>query len=252
MSLKEKQTILCATDSDKAKAFDEIASMFFDKNFGTASKAEIDLRMFKIFIEYYIEKNKKDDLIDYSDFSDYKLGTFLGLTPTQVRNLKLKKELKYPQPDFKWQKSFRNLLSDPTRIYKEGDNLKINIPDPNLFNAIQDYIEDLGGYIEMSLNSKLMTIPCECAMLLVEMAADENDWVLIKEKINEIPVGNTQTEEKRRFFRTPAENGKDIFDVLEQIFRTGKNAAEIFEIVYKAVSPASSLAKCLKNMLHII
>ena len=45
-------------DEEKIKYFDEIASEFFNKNFGLRSKSEIDLLMFGIYLRKLIKENK--------------------------------------------------------------------------------------------------------------------------------------------------------------------------------------------------
>lgn len=42
----------------KAKAFDEIAKMFYEKNFSAASKSEIELLMFHIYLEALLDMKK--------------------------------------------------------------------------------------------------------------------------------------------------------------------------------------------------
>ena len=81
------------TTEKKAAAFDSIAELYYNHNFGTATKGEIDLLMFKIYMEAAIENHiNPDNSIDYSACSDYKIGVSLGISPAKVRNLKLKKE----------------------------------------------------------------------------------------------------------------------------------------------------------------
>ena len=92
---------------EKEKYFDEIAAKFFNRNFGTASKNDIELLMFKFYIETLINdyEDKSDKTINYDNISDYKIARDLGITPQRVRNLKLKKDLVYPQK-FDWRVSF--------------------------------------------------------------------------------------------------------------------------------------------------
>ncbi|MCR5143215.1 MAG: hypothetical protein K6C68_11950 [Ruminococcus sp.] len=57
----DSNTIKYIERIDKEKAFDEISELFYDHNFGTASKSEIELLMFKFLIEAMIEKNIDPD-----------------------------------------------------------------------------------------------------------------------------------------------------------------------------------------------
>lgn len=164
-------------DLDKSKAFDEIAELFYFKNFGNSSKSEIELLMFKIFMEVMIEKSKipGTNVIDYAKCSDYKIGMKLGLIQQRVRNLKVKKEIIYPQKDFDWKESLALLLKDEKRMHFENGMIRVNIPDPNLYYAIQDYVENQGGYIEMHLNPKILEIKQEyMVQLAVSLENDEN------------------------------------------------------------------------------
>ncbi len=103
------------TTEKKAAAFESIAKLYYNRNFGTATKSDIDLLMFKIYMEAAIENHlNPDNSIDYSACSDYKMGIVLGISPTKVRNLKLKKELIYPQENFDWKVSLRHIIGMTT------------------------------------------------------------------------------------------------------------------------------------------
>lgn len=146
------------TDSEKIKMFDKIADMFYESNFGQASKAEIELMMFHFYITKMIEASKGSDMtIDYSKCSDYKISKELGITQQRVRNLKVKNQLIYPI-DYDWKKEFAKLTSN-ARF--ENQKVIVSIPDPNLFYDIQNYLEEKWAYIEKQLNSKLLVIRAE-------------------------------------------------------------------------------------------
>lgn len=51
---------LFPNSGDKAGAFDKIAEMFYDKNFSSATKTEIELLMFSIYMDATIESCKKE------------------------------------------------------------------------------------------------------------------------------------------------------------------------------------------------
>ena len=46
------------TDSEKAELFDKIAANYYDTNFGSFSKSQMDLLMFSIYIDKLIDKNE--------------------------------------------------------------------------------------------------------------------------------------------------------------------------------------------------
>ncbi len=54
----------------KAEAFDKIAEMFYDRNFGATSKSEIELLMFSILMDGMIHKYSNGDVLDMNACSD--------------------------------------------------------------------------------------------------------------------------------------------------------------------------------------
>ena len=77
---------------DKTKAFDTLAELFYDRNFATASKSEIDLLMFSFYLDATITAyTNEQNVLDYTQASDYHIGQQLGITQEKVRNLKVKK-----------------------------------------------------------------------------------------------------------------------------------------------------------------
>lgn len=167
------------SDKDKVKAFDEIAKLFYYANFGQASKSEIELLMFKIYLEKLIEDNKdvNDKTIDYNKCSDYRISKELGITQQRVRNLKVKKQLVYPE-EFHWEVSLAKLMKNARM---DNSKIIINIPDPNLYYEIQNFIEENGGYIETQLNSKVLQIRQEYFLLLaIELENEETQKKIIK------------------------------------------------------------------------
>ena len=173
------------SDDDKIKAFNEIEKLFYYANFGQASKSEIELLMFKIYLEKLIKENKDSNgqTIDYNKCSDYRISKELGITQQRVRNLKVKKQLVYPE-EFHWEVALAKLMEN-ARLEKpnspESSKIIINIPDPNLFYEIQNFIEENGGYIETQLNSKILQIRQEYfLMIAVELEPEENQKKIIK------------------------------------------------------------------------
>ena len=84
---------------EKIQLFDEIADCFYKANFGQISKADMELMMFRFYIEKMISSNMTEDgTIDYKKCSDYKISKDLGITQQRVRNLKFKILLKTAAP----------------------------------------------------------------------------------------------------------------------------------------------------------
>lgn len=80
------------TPEEKVRYFDEIASHFYVRNFGSISKSNMELLMFKFYLEKLIDSSqRKDGIADYNLCLDYRISTDLGITLQRVHNLKTKK-----------------------------------------------------------------------------------------------------------------------------------------------------------------
>ena len=132
----------------KAQLFDRIAEEYYNINFGTFGKSQMDLLMFSIYLDELIEAGEC--------FDDYTLSKRLGVVQTTVRQLKKKKQLIYPR-DYKWYEAF--LKYSENAVFDGAGRIVISIPDPNVYLELQHAIEEIGGYVEVQLNSKLLKIP---------------------------------------------------------------------------------------------
>ena len=170
------------TDEQKVCAFDEIAKHFYNGNFGTMQKSEVDLLMFSIYIEHILDKSEDD----INSYSDYELAKQLGITQSTVSNLKVKKQLKYPYEKFDWRKSFKRVCKN-ARL--ESGKMKINLRDKNLYYELKNQIDMSGGYVEGSLTPNLLIITPEEFFDLTKtiMTPKEIDGLeeIIKEKNRE-------------------------------------------------------------------
>ena len=63
--------------------FDELMDMYFRRNFGSTSKADLETFLFSYYLEHLIRNGMPYD--------DYTLGKDLGLTISRVRSLKEKR-----------------------------------------------------------------------------------------------------------------------------------------------------------------
>lgn len=168
------------SEEEKVKFFDEIASHFYKANFGQMSKADIELMMFRFYIEKVISVYQNEDgTIDYRKCSDYKISRELGITQQRVRNLKVKKELVYPT-QYDWKASLA-LLTKNARYDRISKKIVLNIPDPNLFIEIQNFIEEQGAYVEKQLNNKILQIRVEYYIeLIISLEQGESYKAIIK------------------------------------------------------------------------
>ena len=168
------------TNEEKVELFDEIANHFYNSNFGLMSKSDMELLMFHIYIEQIIKQNMNEDgTIDYRNCSDYKISQELGITQQRVRNLKVKNQLRNPIK-FDWQRALAGITAN-ARYDKNTGKILMNIPDPNLYIEIQNFLEDQGGYVETQLNSKILQIRAEYYIeLVISLEPEESRTKIIK------------------------------------------------------------------------
>ena len=165
---------------EKAAAFDRISECFYKQNFGRMSKSDIELLMFDIYMKKIIEKTiRPDGTIDYSKSSDYSISRELGITQQKIRSLKIKDQLSYPV-NYEWEKALAR-LTENARYDREKKSVIINIPDPNLYLDIQNFIETNGAYIEKHLNSKVLELRVEYFIdLILHLEPEEKRKSIIK------------------------------------------------------------------------
>lgn len=184
------------TDKEKVEMFDEIADKFYNHNFGTFSKSEMELLMFNFYIKKLVDMNvQNDNILNYNASCDYYISKELGITQQKVNNLKVKNQLVNPI-DFDWKKSFLGMIQN-ARIDDKTRKVFINIPDPNLYIEIKHYLEEKGGYIDTQLNKGLLKIRAEYFIqLLVEIEPGKNRKTIIKEIKKKIREEN---KDERKF-----------------------------------------------------
>ena len=222
------------TNDEKAKLFDRIASVFYNKNFGQISKADIK---FDIFIRKLIGDNQnKDVTIDYSKCSDYIISKKLGITQQRVRNLKEKNQLVHPI-EYNWKNALANLTQN-ARYESETHKITINIPDPNLYYEIQNFIENQGGYVEAQLNRKVLKIRAEYYIELIIAIEPENNRKVVIKKIKDVLK---QTYKDGHIF-DERKIGKELIECTSDITSILANIKQI-------LSPDNAIAKSLIMLL---
>jgi hypothetical protein len=225
------------SDAEKIKNFEEISAYFFESNFGELSKTDIDLLMLSFYFNNILAKNKKSDgTFDYSMCSDYKISKELGITQQRVRNLKVKKQLKHPV-EFDWQKSLA-VLMDNAKYDEKTSKITINIPDPNLFVEIQNFIEEQGGYVEIQLNSKVLKIRVEYFLaLVISIEGEENKDKILKEIKKDIKASNKDVK-----YLNEKNIGKSLIDL-------SLNVTTILANVTGLISPTNFLGIALGKLV---
>lgn len=203
---------LFPNSGDKAIAFDKIAEMFYDKNFSSATKTEIELLMFSIYMDATIESCKKgNNTIDYNECSDYEMGKELGIPQEKVRTLKVKKQARYPV-EFDWRKSLLS-VKESIRFDKEKNKIIIPTRDPNLYNEIRNYVEEHGGYIEIQRSGNLIQIRPEHFFMLAYEALDSENQVKCRKEI--------EGKLRNHNIKNGIEDAKNPVDILKNIAKLG-------------------------------
>ena len=225
---------------EKAECFDKICNCFFNTNFGQTSKSEIEAMMFHFYIEKLIKENSDSDgLVDYNACSDYKISKDLGITQQRVRNLKIKNQLLYPK-DIKWEKAFAKLTKN-ARFDQKTNKLIINIPDPNLFIEIQNYLEEQGGFVEKQLNGKILQIRIEYFIaLLLSFEEDKTQKDIIRELKKQLKKEN---EIDKSF---------DDKNIAQSLIEASADIISIISNICLVANPESIIAKSLLNVLNLV
>lgn len=211
-------------DKAKIEAFNEIAQVYYDKNFGTMQKSDFDVLMFSMYIERIFKKSGND----FNSYSDYTLSKELGITQQRINSLKQKKELKYPQKNFDWKIAFETYLKKS----KYDDNkIKVYIPDPNVYLEIKNIVEMNGGIVDIKRNKSILQLSPADFIELVFVIGNQNEnerEALKKEYISKLKdaskdnqkiIEAIENKSINEIFKDKAKAGAAelIFDILEEI-----------------------------------
>lgn len=223
----------------KAKAFDDIAMLFYDRNFGSSSKSEIELMMFSILMDAMINKYANDNgVLDYNMCSDYNMGKALGIQPSKVTTLKKNKQARYPV-NFNWQQSLK-MIENNIRYSKEKNKIIIPVRDPNLYIEIKNFIEENGGFIEMQYGSNVIQIrPEYFFLLLYNGISDETEKTEIR-KAFAIELKNKNKINDISLIKTDDDVNKIALDL-------GESTLDVLESLAEGITnPLVGIIKCLK------
>ena len=193
--------------------------------------------MFRLYIEKLIKQHRNPDgTVDYRKCSDYKISKDLGITQQRVRNLKVKNQLIHPI-QYDWKAAFAK-LTENARYDKASGKVTMNIPDPNLFLEIQNFIEEQGAYIEKQLNSKILQLRGEYYIdLIISLETEESRKTIIKSL-------------KKHF----KDSGKDdeAFDeknIGKSLIDLSVNVTTIAANLINIISPQNTVGVALLNLL---
>ena len=189
------------TNEEKIAAFDKIAKLYFEKNFGSTSKTDLETLLFSEYIEHC--------LVSGEPFDDYSLSKQLGITQSRIRALKERKELKYPYKSFDWKRAFAEAVANAKYYDKDNHLVKIFIEDVNVMQEARHFIEEKGWFDECSSNRKLLQIPLSC---FVEICLDDDS------------VSNLFTEEAKENVKKIAKSNDEIEEFVKDFSKDGLKA----------------------------
>lgn len=225
------------TEKEKAILFDRISAYFYEANFGQASKSDIELMMFRFYIEKMIADNRAEDgTIDYTKCSDYKISKDLGITQQRVRNFKVKNQLICPI-EYDWKTALAH-LTENARYDKVTKKVTLNIPDPNLYLEIQNFIEENGAYVEKQLNSKVLQLRAE---YYIDLILSLEDSMTRKEIIKEIKREFKESG-KEDFLFDESAIGKTMLDAAVDVTTLATNLKTL-------ISPENIIGTALMQLL---
>lgn len=182
------------------------------------------------------DNSDNDGIIDFNKCSDYLISKELGITQQRVRNLKVKNQLINPI-DFKWEKALAK-LTENARYDKESHKVILNIPDPNLYIEIQNFIEENGAYVEKQLNSKVLQIRAEYYIALILNLEDEKSS---KRIIKELKKQFRKDNKKEAAF--------DDNNIGKSLIEGTVNITSIAANISSLISPANCLGASLIKLL---
>ena len=139
------------SDEKKIEMFDKIANLYFNKNFGSTTKADFEILMFSFYLR---ASNIDRELLD----SDYFVANNLGISDARVRTLKEKVQLKYPDKNYNWKKEFFKYAVN-ANFDEKRELIKFSIKNVNVIRDLRNYIIDNGFYDEYQRNPHLFQCP---------------------------------------------------------------------------------------------
>lgn len=202
-----------------AENYRELKKLFFEKNFGCASKGSIELLMFHQFI-LDEEDNNRDyamsGLIKYESTSDFKIACKLGITPSRVHNLKLKEQLVYPRKNVDWKKYVLKIM-EYIKFNENDKTVELTVHHPWMLAQIKDCIETEHGQVYIQMNKNLLSLPLDSYVILVKAAYGREG--MEKEEIDRLKEYMQKNEEL------------NWMDVAEKTVKWGKNIKDGYCLV---------------------
>lgn len=147
-------------NEEKIELFNLIENDYFNHNFGTKSKSELEL----MFFHFYYTKRQSRNL----PTDDFSLSVELGITQNRVRSLKEKMAYRFSELKDNWIDDFKGLIKYAK--YDEVKHLiKLHIPNIETIIQLRQFLENNHLYDEYQLNPKLFQCKAEVFIDIIEL-----------------------------------------------------------------------------------
>lgn len=166
----------------QAENFRQLAKLYYEGNFGTVTKGEIDLLMFKFYYDSVLESYKDDEgKVDFTKITNYSMAKDLGVTSQRIAALRGKVELRYPSM-FDLEASFKELAKG-SFCHVGEKYVTLSVSDPRLRNELEDLLIRKGEYVEHDNSLKTLKMaPSSYIGLFVDCAGVAEDDLVKKLK----------------------------------------------------------------------
>ena len=155
--MKRNDILADFTSSEKAAAFDRIALHYYQGNFGSLSKTDLEVLLFTILLDHCRQED--------SNLDDYSLSKLLGITQSRVRSFKQKSQLQYPVDELAWQSYFVDCIKN-ARYDETRGLVKLSVPEVNVMIELRQFLLEQGWYDEYQLNPRLFQCRLDTFVLL--------------------------------------------------------------------------------------
>ena len=154
------------SEKEKAAAFDRISEHYFNRNFGSLPKSNLDVLMFSIYLEHCAQCGEPTD--------DYALSKDLGISQARIRTLKQNEALQVTSTRAdNWKTEFANYTK-----FARYDNVKqlvkLTIPEVVVLNELRHFIVENGLYDEYQLNPRLFQCRVDVFAEICSLLEDES------------------------------------------------------------------------------
>lgn len=267
------------TKDEAASNFKELAERYFNRNFCTLPKAEIDLMMFEFLLDAYVPngfpalgKGEKGDVENglgprRNAPSTLTLAMQLGITPARVEGYLERHALKSEPPSKGcWWESLETALCKCNYLV-EGEKAYFTLPDRYTRHVLTEALNSGGYYYDFSFNAKNLIVPCSTLVALavnLYVCQNEDD----EEKLSQVKevlrgqaekVGGSAGEDAEKRLRlifeegAPIEGwGSDRFMAVGDVVFSLAGAAETALNLTGLLSSGGAITSTLEKMFKAI